>query len=391
MRCAAILLLICTPVFAAEPTIEERLTQLEQQVKELQAENEVLREQVGLQAVQRQNDVKPAGRESRLLVGGLVQAQAESGGRTDSRYTDDNDRFFLRRARVNLSGRFVEDFDFRVELEGTGSLPGATGFRAQLTDAYVTWTPFLSFNLRAGQFKTPYGFEQLYQDARLYTPERSFGSDRLTASRQIGLAAFGQIGEAGLLTYQAGLFNGNSTNTSLNDDDRFLYVGRIAGTLYEGRIRNQETRLTAGINGLTSHDRSVAMPPDFNFDSTPSSPARDGLFSGRRKGTGADAQLLFGRLELWSEYLHGHFAPDNRFPSPAVDATAKSYLGGYMLVYDTLQLVGRYDRFLTTKTWSAGANYYIRGHDLKLQLHFVRGNTAGVSRDRVIARLQTVF
>jgi hypothetical protein len=168
-------------------------------------------------------------------------------------------------------------------------------------------------------------------------------------------------------------------------------VGRLAGTLYEGRIRNLETRLTAGINGLTSHDRSVALPPDFNIDSTPASPARDGIFSGRRKATGADAQVLFGRLEVWSEYLRGSFSPDNRFPSPTVDATSKSLLGAYMLVYDRLQLVGRYDRFLTTKTWTAGANYFIHGHDLKLQLHFVRGDTLGVVHDRVIARLQTVF
>ncbi|MGZ8830619.1 MAG: porin [Thermoanaerobaculia bacterium] len=391
MRYAAILLLVCTPALAADLTIEERLSQLESQVKELRAENQLLREQFGLQAVQRQNDVKPAGRDSRLSVGGLLQAQAETGGRTDSRFTDDNDRFFLRRARINVQGRFVEDFDFRTELEVTGSLAGATGLRGQLTDAYVTWTRYPWLSVRAGQFKTPYGFEQLYLDSRLFTPERTFGNDRLTAGRQIGLAAIGTIGEAGLLTYSAGLFNGTGTNSSLNDDDRFMYVGRVAGTLYEGRIRNLETRVTAGVNGLTSHDRSVAMPPDFNFDSTPSSPARDGIFSGRRKGTGADAQVVLGRLEMWSEYLRGSFSPDNRFPAPTVNATSNSLLGAFMIVYDKLQLVGRYDRFLTTKTWTAGANYYIRGHDLKLQLHLVRGKRLGISHDRVIARLQTVF
>jgi len=186
------------------------------------------------------------------------------------------------------------------------------------------------------------------------------------------------------------MFNGNGTNTSSNDDDRFLYAGRMAGTIYEGRIHNRETRLTAGINGMTSHDRLLAMPADFGFDSTPSSPARDNLFSGTRRGTGADAQLLFGRFEVWSEFLRGRYSPENHFPVATRHATSTSFLGGYM-VYDALQLVGHYDRFLSTKTWSVGANYYIRGQDLKLQLHFVRGNTLGISHDRVIARLQTVF
>ena len=63
-----------------------------------------------------------------------------------------------------------------------------------------------------------------------------------------------------------------------------------------------------------------------------------------------------------------------------------------MLVPDRFQLVGRYDRFMDTKAWTAGTNYYIRGHDLKLQLHFVRSDDAAdVERQRVIARVQTIF
>ena len=360
-------------------------------MQELREENRSLREQLGLQVVQRQNDVKPAGRESRLQVGGLLQVQGEAGGRVDSRYTDDNDRIFLRRARVNVQGRLVEDFDFRTEIEVTGSLAPATGLRGQLTDAYVNWSRYRWLSFKAGQFKTPFGFEQLYQDSRLYIPERTLGSDRLTASRQIGLAASGTLGEAGLLSYSVGAFNGTGTNASANDDDRFLYAGRIEGTLYEGRLAGLDTRLAAGIDGLTSRDRSVGFPADFGFDSTPATPGRDGIFAGRRRAVGVDAQLQLGRFELWGEVLQGRFSPENRTPAPTVRATATSFLGAYMLIPDRFQIVGRYDRFLDTATWTAGTNYYLRGHDLKLQLHYVRSDAGDAERQRVIARLQTVF
>jgi hypothetical protein len=44
---------------------------------------------------------------------------------------------FLRRARVNLSGRFIEEFNFRAELELAGSLTDTSAFRAQMTERCV--------------------------------------------------------------------------------------------------------------------------------------------------------------------------------------------------------------------------------------------------------------
>jgi phosphate-selective porin len=69
------------------------------------------------------------------------------------------------------------------------------------------------------------------------------------------------------------------------------------------------------------------------------------------------------------------------------------------LVGDKLQGVVRYDSFdpngsLTgdqTRSWPVGTNYYIRGHDLKLQLHYLRSDWAGKSDGRLIARFQTIF
>ena len=64
------------------------------------------------------------------------------------------------------------------------------------------------------------------------------------------------------------------------------------------------------------------------------------------------------------------------------------------------QFVTRYDTYdpdtsspsvLSTRTWNGGVNYFVHGHDLKLQLHFARAKTGDVGHHRVIARLQAMF
>lgn len=101
--------------------------------------------------------VKPAGEEPKLTLGGMAQVQGEFGDAGDSRFSK-SDRFLLRRARMNAQGRFLEGFEFRIELDLGG---GGSSLRAQMTDGYVSWSKHRIVNIRAGQFKTPFGFEQL--------------------------------------------------------------------------------------------------------------------------------------------------------------------------------------------------------------------------------------
>src|SRR5262245_17824988 len=223
------------PVVAqdAAPTHEERLQRLEAQVDSLQRENRALRRDLGVDGRVGQTVVKPAGREPTLFVGGLLQVQGDFGDQGDGRFGT-HDRFHLRRARMNMSGRFLEEFDFRIEGDLSGTLSEASALRAQMTDGYINWNRYAAANMRLGQFKTPFGYEQLYSDPRLYTIERSLMNDRLTLSRQIGAQVGGQLGNR-RLSYSAGLFNGTSANVSFNDNDNFAYVGRLEGVLHQVR------------------------------------------------------------------------------------------------------------------------------------------------------------
>jgi len=330
--------------------------------------------------------IKPAGKEPTLTVGGLLQVQAEFGDRGDTRFGNDNDRFYLRRARLNATGKFLEEFDFRLEGEFAGTLANTTGLRAQLTDAFINWNRYPEANVRVGQFKTPFGFEQLFSDPRLITIERSLVNDRLTLSRQLGMQVGGDLFEK-RLSYAAGVFNGNGANNNFNDDDSFLSTVRLSGVLRQGK----SLTWSAGGNVFSSEDTSVSAS-DFGFDGN--------VFAGERTGTGFDTQLVAGRFDLWAEYLAVDWEPTSRRPRSEVRSDGWYVQGSYFVIPSRLQLVLKAetfdpvtdDRTDPVEIGTAGASWYLKGHDLKLLLNYLRVRQEGQEdQDKILTRLQVIF
>ncbi len=393
--------------FAAEPapapaapalSTEERLARLEGELSSLRQENQALRHELGLEKRGEQPVIKPAGRETMLAIGGLIQAQADFLDKGDSRFSSENDRFYLRRARISATGKFKEDFDFRVEFDLAGSLGETTSMRAQATDAYINWTKYDFASVRVGQFKSGYGYEQLAADPKLLTIERSLVNDRLTLGRQIGVQVGGDVLDK-RLSYSTGVFNGTGVNTSANDNDDFLATARVSGVPIEGKIRGQEAKWTVAVDAFASKDQGLTgQPAEFGFDSTPATVARDNTFTGQRSGLGADTQLRFGLFDLWAEYLRSNFEQSLGRDSDAEGAYVQ---GTYYVIPKTLQALVKFDCFdpnvdidgNTTETWTFGVNYYLKGDDLKLQLNYLLSDIPGSfeQQDKILLRLQAVF
>lgn len=346
-------------------------------------------------------EVKAAGRAPTLLLGGLLQVQGEGGDRGDSRFTTANDRFYLRRARLNATGRFLEEFDFRLEIELTGSLAESTNLRAQATDAFINWNRYPGAQIRFGQFKSPFGYEQLYSDPRLPTIERSLVNDRLTFGRQIGVQVGGDLVDK-RFTYAVGLFNGNSVNTTANDNDEMSPFGRISAQVFRGPLLGKEGTLAIGVGAYSSEDASVTLG-GLGFDSTPATADRDNLFAGKRDGREFDFQLKApgGRFEVWGEFIEGHFEPANARPRAELDAEGYALQGSYFVVADKVELVVRHEEFdpstaaddNETTIETLGLNYFFKGHDLKGMLNVLQvdDQLQPDTATRVLLRLQVIF
>src|SRR5882757_10875448 len=189
--------------------------------------------------------VTPRASEFKLVLGGYLQMNLEDGDVSafEGRFgqTALKDRFRLRRARINLTGDFAEQFDFKVEGDfenSDGLSSNRTAFEA--TDIFVNWHQFPEAQVKVGQWKAPFGLEQLTPDPTLIIIERSLPTGAITPDRQIGAQLWGKpfanIWPDGkdLLTYYAGIFNGNGRNTTVNDNNNFMYVGRLESTLFQG-------------------------------------------------------------------------------------------------------------------------------------------------------------
>jgi hypothetical protein len=122
--------------------------------------------------------VQQRGPELKLVLGGFVQVNFEDGDVSafEGRFgqTAINDRFRLRRARINLTGDFAEQFDFKMEGD-FGQSDGTSGNRTAFsaTDIWVNWNQFPAAQVKIGQYKAPFGLEQLTPDTTLLTIERT--------------------------------------------------------------------------------------------------------------------------------------------------------------------------------------------------------------------------
>src|SRR5207247_4413182 len=170
--------------------------------------------------------VQQRGPELKLVLGGFIQINAEGGDafafNGNFGQSAINDRFRLRRARINLTGDFAEQFDFKMEgdfANGDGLNNNRLAFEA--TDIWINWHQFAAAQIKAGQYKAPFGLEQLTTDTTLYTIERTLPTGAITPERQIGVELWGKPlsniwpEQKDLLTYYAGIFNGNDRNISV--------------------------------------------------------------------------------------------------------------------------------------------------------------------------------
>src|SRR5437763_4411785 len=340
--------------------------------------------------------VTPRGTEFKLVLGGFIQMNLEDGdvsafeGRFGS--TAIKDRFRLRRARINLIGDFAEKFDFKVEGDfgqGDGLSSNRTAFSA--TDIFVNWHQFPEAQVKVGQWKAPFGLEQLTPDTTLYVIERSLPTGAITPDRQIGAQLWGKPfaslwpEQKDLLTYYGGIFNGNGRNISNNDNNNFMYVGRVELMPFKGKIFGQDSSLKLGADVLNSRDDkgtniSHSLNLLVNSDGSLSPFVLPG--ADERTAWSVDAWFNLGPFDLIGEYfqekVNGRTV--NGVPPGFADFTTNGFYvtGAYYLIPKKLQAAVRWEQLNPGQkgndgihSITGGLNYYIHGDDIKLMANYI--------------------
>jgi phosphate-selective porin len=369
--------------------------------------------------------VVPRGSEFKLTLGGFIQVNFEDGDVSafEGRFgqTALKDRFRLRRARINLTGDFAENFDFKIEgdFENSDGLSSSrTAFEA--TDIFVNWHQFPEAQIKVGQWKAPFGLEQLTPDTILYMIERSLPTGAITPERQIGVQVWGKPftnvwpEQKDLLTYYAGIFNGNGRNITNNDNNNFMYVGRLELMPFKGKIFGQESNLKLGGDVLNSRDDagtniSQALNLLVNADGSLSPFVLPG--ADERTAWSLDAWFHLGPFDLIGEYFDEHVDGRivNGVPPGFANFTTNGYYvqGSYFLIPKKLQAVVQWQDLNPGQkgndgihSITGGLNYYIHGDDIKLMADYVhtwsdfRAANPDLGDDQfneVILRLQLMF
>jgi phosphate-selective porin OprO/OprP len=453
---AAIISLAAHPLGAQTASESERLQKLERAVEQLQKRNAELEQEVnGLKkqaastaevaakmktkvtydgktyvekAVVQEEKlpvyVQQRGPELKFVLGGFIQVNFEDGDVSafEGRFGETalKDRFRLRRARINLTGDFAEQFDFKIEGDfgqSDGLNSNRTAFSA--TDVFVNWHQYPEAQIKIGQWKAPFGLEQLTPDTALLFPERSLPTGAITPDRQIGVQLWGKPftnvwpDQKDLLTYYAGIFNGNGRNISNNDNNNFMYVGRLESTLFKdffgkgsylklgADILNSRddtgTNISQSLNLLVSDDGSLSpfVLPEAD----------------ERTAWSVDAWLKLGPFDLIGEFLQERVhprTPNGVAPEFSKFTTDGFYVtGAYYLIPKKLQLAARWEHLNPgqkgndgIQSITGGLNYYIHGDDLKLMVNYIHtwsdfreaNPEFGEDQfDEVIGRIQVMF
>ena len=326
------------PAADEEPTVEQRLQALDQEIKILKRKAEIEAENAATKATAAKDAPKftanakdgfslsSADGAYKLRVGGSAQIEGVF-------YLNDEDvpqtnTFFVRRVRPSFEGTVAKYFDYQLVLDFSPASPGAAV--NTVLDANVTANIDPALKIKVGRFKVPFGLEFLQSDPYTAFIERGLPS-QLVPQRDTGVQAGGEL-FSGVLNYQVGIFNGANDRADNNadaapDDDK-----EAAARLYASPFKNTDLAFLQGFNlgfgatyGNTQGTAAGAKP-------TYQSPGANQFFGY------AAAAFLDGERVRWSPQLYYSFGPldvlAERGPVPLLVERAKR-----MISMDFLELL----------------------------------------------------
>ncbi len=341
-----------------------------------------------------------------LEVGARIQLQYKVDDPAGGSRTDD---IFFRRLRVRVAGSLHRDWKGQVEWD----MGRATGDNeVSVKETWMMYSGWNNMTLRIGnssfpfsrEFMTPYTKQQLVE--RTFVGDLNYG----TPDKNVGFHLRGQNGDK-KLTYRASASIGSvraddtrlrfntPVNDSENHSDGYMIGGRIDYhplgfvKFMQGDFSGK-TRYTLGAAAYSwSNDGDVPISTGAAAEEVDNITAFELSGAFRSHGFSIDAQYNSFDSELRDATHTGGLYRNGK-----TNLTNAAIEGGYMF-NNTIELVAGYqtqdaDNYATSwNRTSVGANWFIKGNDIKVQLSYRIGEnldgTSGNDKDEIF--LQTQF
>ena len=152
---------------------------------------------------------------------------------------DNSNGFNLRIARLSVTGRVLEDFEYKIQGQINGNT-STMGDSPRIVDLYTEWQKYSFAKIKVGQFKRPFTFENpmnpIDQGFMGYSQNvnklAGFGDRHRNHSsngRDIGIQLQGDLLKTSsgrsLVHYQIGVFNGQGINVKDVDNKKDIIGG----------------------------------------------------------------------------------------------------------------------------------------------------------------------
>lgn len=142
---------------------------------------------------------------------------------------DSRGSFTIRRAKTKFEGWFYKP---ELEYEFQANWPDASTAQPNrfVEDANIDWDlsrkKNKAFRIRFGQFKAPYGRQQITSSGSQQFVDRAITDGRYNPARETGLALWGTLG-VNRLDWRVMVSNGNGRTQSANDNSKYLVSARV--------------------------------------------------------------------------------------------------------------------------------------------------------------------
>lgn len=312
---------------------------------------------------------------------------------------DDNLGFRVRRLRVTWDGNAFAPwmkYKFQYDFSKGG----------ELKDLKLSFAKNRMFVPVVGQYKVPFNRETLNSSSALQLVDRSIVSDYFKYDRDIGVGAYGLLGD-GMVRYELGGFQAQGVNQSVDSGDKgLLWAGRVQAAVIGGKAKKvkenfaKKPTLTVGasVAGI-----DVEGGKDTNLGRVNKVDRGSDFADGKITSITADINYRDPRFNLTGEYVGRWANPD------AAGATAFDYgfrtQGGFFVMPKKVELAGRFamvkfddvagdlaPELDNVWTYTQGFNYYFSGnHKWKLQLGYTyqrEKNMAGAKDNESMVRAQ---